>query len=167
MIVAVPVSPFQHSPILGHCASSQTVWSLRDLNCPVKSSYLSPWAPRCLNQLGFLSSLTDWRLGPAGWNRTWEHSRSFRWLGLVSHFLWRSMKPGASLSSSHWNDILPMQQSPTEYIGLLVRAISWILAMRPTLWAYRNYRTLICVLQLVELEVDRLQLSQSSLMAFD
>ena len=29
MMVAVPVLPFQHSPMLGHCASSQTVASLR------------------------------------------------------------------------------------------------------------------------------------------
>lgn len=29
MIVAVPLSPFQHSPTLGHCASSHTVFSLR------------------------------------------------------------------------------------------------------------------------------------------
>ena len=32
MIVAVPVSPFQHSPRFGHMASSHTVASLRSLS---------------------------------------------------------------------------------------------------------------------------------------
>lgn len=41
-MVAVPVLPFQHSPMLGHCASSQTVASLRPPSCPLRYSYRSP-----------------------------------------------------------------------------------------------------------------------------
>jgi len=65
MMVAVPVLPFQHSPMLGHCASSQTVCRLRDLSCPVRSSYLSPWAPLCRSQAGFLSPCEVSGRGPA------------------------------------------------------------------------------------------------------
>lgn len=42
MIVAVPVLPFQHSPMLGHLASSHTVASFNFLRPCSRYSYLSP-----------------------------------------------------------------------------------------------------------------------------
>lgn len=49
-----PKSPFQHSPMLGHCASSQTVASLRPRICSNKAEYFSPCGARCRNQGGLL-----------------------------------------------------------------------------------------------------------------
>jgi hypothetical protein len=50
--VAVPVGPFQHSPMLGHCASSQTVASFRHDNSAFIASYFSPCGARCLRAAG-------------------------------------------------------------------------------------------------------------------
>lgn len=54
MMVAVPVLPFQHSPMLGHLASSHTVAKFSFLSPFSRYSYLSPWGALCLSQAGLL-----------------------------------------------------------------------------------------------------------------
>ena len=56
--IIVPVPPFQHSPILGHCASSHTVWSPNSLTVLFNSSYLLSLPPGAgtRNQFGLLPS---------------------------------------------------------------------------------------------------------------
>ena len=46
MMVAVPVSPFQHSPMLGHCASSHTVCRFSVRRLSLRYSYLGGGAGR-------------------------------------------------------------------------------------------------------------------------
>lgn len=58
MIVAVAMPsppPFQHSPILGHCASSHTVCSLSPDSVSFTSWYFSPCGAFCLSHPGFLT----------------------------------------------------------------------------------------------------------------
>lgn len=58
--VAVPVGPFQHSPMFGHCASSQTVASLRPARSAFIASYFSPCAALCLqSSLTFIMGHND------------------------------------------------------------------------------------------------------------
>lgn len=51
--VAVPVGPFQHSPMLGHCASSHTVASRSPDSSVLSSLYRSPCAARCRSHGAF------------------------------------------------------------------------------------------------------------------
>jgi hypothetical protein len=58
MIVAVTTPsppPFQHSPMLGHCASSQTVFRLSRESDSFTCSYLSPCGALCLSHPGFFT----------------------------------------------------------------------------------------------------------------
>ena len=51
--VAVPVSPFQHSPTFGHIASSHTVFSFNPPKESFRYSNRSPLGARCRNHGGF------------------------------------------------------------------------------------------------------------------
>lgn len=55
MMVAVPLPPFQHSPTLGHCASSHTVTRPSPRRLPDRYSNRSPCGARCRSHAGFFS----------------------------------------------------------------------------------------------------------------
>ena len=48
----VPVPPFQHSPMLGHCASSHTVCKLSSFSEDLSSSYWAARASKCAAKQG-------------------------------------------------------------------------------------------------------------------
>lgn len=88
-MVAVPVAPFQHSPIFGHCASSHTVCRFSDRSWPVKSSYLSPCAPLCRSHPGFLSAAEAGR-GPAHFQQQCNRSSAAALLAMFLNFFYQS-----------------------------------------------------------------------------